>query len=84
MITTRNDEGGIVAQDVGSHEQSGETLVLLKILALGNHQVEQSRVTPARLALKKVRESRKGRPRRPIGGRTSETTDQLVLGNMPE
>ena len=66
MSTTRNDEVGIVAQDVGNHEQSEETLALLKILALGNHQVEQSKVTPARLALKKVREHRKGHPRRPI------------------
>ena len=66
MITTRNDEVGIMVQDVGNHEQSGEALALLKILALGNHQVEQSRVTPAKLALKKVRERRKGRPRRPI------------------
>ena len=66
MITTRNHEVGIVAQDVGNHEQSGETFALLKILALGNHQVEQSRVTPARLALKKVRKRRKERLRRPI------------------
>ena len=66
MITTRNDEISIVAHDVGNHEQIGETLALLKILVLGNHQVEQSRITPARLALKKVRERRKGRPRRPI------------------
>ena len=66
MITTRNAEVSIVAQDVENHEQTGETFALLKILALGNHQVEQSRVTPAKLALKKVRERRKGRPRRPI------------------
>ena len=62
MITTRNGEVSVVAQDVGSHEQTGETLALLKILALGNRQVEQSKVTPARLALKKVRERRKRRP----------------------
>ena len=62
MITTRNGEARSVAQDVGSHEQTRETLALLKILALGNRQVEQSKVTPARLALKKVRERRKRRP----------------------
>ena len=67
MITTRNEAVSIVAQDVRNHEQIGETLALLKILALGNHQVEQSRVTPARLALKKMRERRKEHPRRPIG-----------------
>ena len=63
MITTRNGEVSIVAQDVGSHEQIGETLALLKILALGNlnRQVEQGKVTPARSALKKVNERRKWR-----------------------
>ena len=66
MITTRNGEVSIVAQDVGNHEQTGETFALLNILALGNHQIEQSRVTPARLALKKVRERRKERSRHPI------------------
>ena len=73
MITTRSAEVSIVAQDVGSHEQTGEILALLKILSLGNHQAEQGRVTPARLALKKVRERRKGRTRRPIG-KPSATT----------
>ena len=62
MITTRNGEISIVAQDVGSHEQTGETLALLKILALGNRQVEQGKATPARSALKKVNERRKRRP----------------------
>ena len=62
MITTRKGDVGIVAQDVGSHEQIGETLALLKILALGNCQVEQGKITSARLALRKVRESRKRRP----------------------
>ena len=66
MITTRNDAVSIVAQDVRNHKQIGETLALLKILTLGNHQVEQSRTTPARLALQKVSERRKGRPRQPI------------------
>ena len=61
-MITWNGEVGVVAQDVGSHEQTGETLVLLKILALGNCQVEQGKVTPARLALKEVRERRKRLP----------------------
>ena len=73
MITTRNDEVSIVAQDVGNHEQTGETFALLKILALGDHQVEQSRVTPAKLALQKVRERRIERPRRPIGELSATT-----------
>ena len=46
MTTTRNGEISIVAQDVGSHEHIGETLALLKILALGNRQVDRARSLP--------------------------------------
>ena len=59
MIITQNGEARIVVQDIESYERTEETLALLKILALGNRQVEQGKVTPARLALKKVNERRK-------------------------
>ena len=59
MIITQNGEARIVVQDIESYERTEETLALLKILALGNRQVEQGKVTPARLALKKVNECRK-------------------------
>ena len=61
MIITQNGEARIVVQDIESYERTEETLALLKILALGNRQVEQGKVTPARLALKKVNERRKRR-----------------------
>ena len=62
MIITRNGEARIVVQDIESYERTEETLALLKILALGNRQVEQGKATPARSALKKVNERRKRRP----------------------
>ena len=62
MIITRNGEARIVVQDIESYERTKETLALLKILALGNRQVEQGTATPARSALKKVNERRKRRP----------------------
>ena len=62
MIITQNGEARVVVQDIESYERTEETLALLKILALGNRQVEQGKVTPARSALSKVNERRKQRP----------------------
>ena len=59
MIITQNGEARAVVQDIESYERTEETLALLKILALGNRQIEQGKVTPARLALSKVNERRK-------------------------
>ncbi len=61
MIIAQNGETRIVVQDIESYERPEEILALLKILALGNRQVEQGKVTPARLALQKVSERRKRR-----------------------
>ncbi len=44
---------------VGLKANAAETVVLLKILALGNAQVEAGRVTPAKEAFAQVRRSRK-------------------------
>ncbi len=46
MVITQNGEAKAVLQDVASYEQTQETLALLKILALGNQQLTQGRVTP--------------------------------------
>jgi len=46
MIITQNGEAKAVIQDVASYEEAQETLALLKILALGNHQIAQGRVKP--------------------------------------
>ena len=45
-------------QDIGSYEQMQETLALLKILALGNRQVEAGRVRPAADVIAGLRERR--------------------------
>lgn len=59
LIITRNDEAKAVLQDVASFEETQETLALLKVLAIGNQDVEQGRVKPvaevvARLRAKRV------------------------------
>ncbi len=47
LIITQNGEAKAVLQNIDSYEQMQETLALLKILALGNRQIEAGRVRPA-------------------------------------
>lgn len=47
MVITQNGEARAVIQDIASYEQTQETLALLKILALGNRQIEAGEVQPA-------------------------------------
>lgn len=58
LIITQNGEARIVVQDIKSYEENEETLALLKILALGNRQVEKGNVTSASSALKHIRQRR--------------------------
>lgn len=41
LIITQNGEAKVVIQDIDSFEQTRETLAFLKILALGNRQIEE-------------------------------------------
>jgi prevent-host-death family protein len=47
MLITQNGEAKLVVMDVKSYEEQAETLALLKILALGNREIEQGRFRPA-------------------------------------
>jgi len=55
IIITLRGEAKAVLQDVASYEETQETLALLKILALGNRQVEQGKVVPVKEAFRRVR-----------------------------
>ena len=60
LIITQNGEAKAVIQDVASYEETQETLALLKILALGNREIEQGKLRPvadvvARLRAAKTR-----------------------------
>ena len=55
IVITQNGEAKVVIQDVRTYEETQETLALLKILALGNRQVEAGKVVPARDVLAKLR-----------------------------
>ena len=55
LIVTQNGEAKAVLQDVRSYEETQETLALLKILALGNRQIEAGRVAAAGDVLRRLR-----------------------------
>lgn len=58
MVITQNGEAKAVLQDVRSYEQAQETLALLKILALGNRQIEEGKVQSADQALQAIKARR--------------------------
>jgi len=41
LLITQNGEAKLVVMDVQSYEEQAQTLALLKILSLGNHEIEQ-------------------------------------------
>ena len=46
LVITHNGEAKAVLQDEASFEETQETLALLKILALGQQDVEEGRIKP--------------------------------------
>ena len=55
MVITQNGEAKAVLQDVASFEENQETLALLKLLALGNKDIEAGRTVPAREAVARLK-----------------------------
>ena len=58
IIITQNGEAKVVLQDIESYEKEQETLVLLKILALGNRQIEAGKVKPTTEVISRLRRIR--------------------------
>jgi len=58
LVITQNGEATAVIQDVQSYQQTQEALALLKILALGNQQIESGKVVPAKDVIKRIRKNR--------------------------
>ena len=48
ILITQNGDARAVLQDVASFEQTQETLALLKLLAIGNQDIEEGRTAPVR------------------------------------
>ena len=61
MVITQNGEAKAVLQDIRSYEQAQETLALLKILALGNREVEENKVQPADQVIQAIKARRENR-----------------------
>lgn len=61
LVITQNGEAKVVLQDIESYERTQETMALLKILALGNRQVEAGNVEPAADVVRRLRERRNNR-----------------------
>jgi prevent-host-death family protein len=55
LIITQNGEAKAVLQDVASYEETQETMALLKVLALGNKQIEQGKVKPVADVVRRLR-----------------------------
>jgi prevent-host-death family protein len=60
LVITQNGEAKAVLQDVASYEETQETLALLKILALGQHDVEAGRVKPIAAVVARLRAKHHG------------------------
>jgi len=61
LVITQNGEAKAVLQDIASFEQSQETMALLKILALGNRQIEAGELEPAASVIQRLRQRRSER-----------------------
>ena len=61
LVSTQKGEAKAVLQGVASYEQTQETLALLKILALGNRQIEEGSVVSAAQAIRRLRQKRNSR-----------------------
>ena len=59
LIITQNGEAKAVIQDIASYEETQETLALLKILALGQKQVEAGQITDVNEVVNRLKNKRK-------------------------
>ncbi|HBL54306.1 MAG TPA: antitoxin, Phd family protein [Syntrophaceae bacterium] len=59
LVITQNGEAKVVIQDIESYEQHQETMALLKILALGNRQIEEGKLEPAAGVIGRLRQNRR-------------------------
>jgi prevent-host-death family protein len=58
LVITQNGEAKVVIQNIESYEQTLETMALLKILALGNQQIEAGKVEFAANVINRLREKK--------------------------
>ena len=54
-LITQNGEAKAVLQDIASYENTQETLALLKVLAMGNQEIEAGKATPVEDIARRLR-----------------------------
>ena len=59
LIITQNGEAKAVIQDIASYEETQEKLALLKILALGQKQIEAGQITDVNEVVNRLKNKRK-------------------------
>ena len=59
LIITQNGEAKAVIQNIAFYEETQETLALLKILALGQKQVEAGQITDVNEVINRLKNKRK-------------------------
>ena len=55
LVITQNGEAKAVIMDVVSYEETQSTLALLKLLAMGNREIEEGRVRPLKDVVRRLR-----------------------------
>jgi prevent-host-death family protein len=55
MAITQNGEVKAIVQDVASYEETQQTLALLKLLALGDGEIDAGEIRPAREVVSELR-----------------------------
>ena len=58
LVITQNGEAKAVLQDLASYEETQDTLALLKILALGNQDIEAGKFKPVADVVARLRAKR--------------------------
>jgi PHD/YefM family antitoxin component YafN of YafNO toxin-antitoxin module len=61
LVITQNGEANTVLQDIASYEETQEALALLKLLALGNQEIEAGKVSPVADVVAMLRARHAGR-----------------------
>ena len=55
FLITQNGEARAVMQDIATYENTQETLALLKMLALGNQEISEGKITPIANVARRLR-----------------------------
>ncbi len=61
IVITQNGEARAVLMDIHSYEESQETMALLKILAIGEKEVEQGQTYPLSEVIAEIRRGQRRR-----------------------